>query len=112
MEQGWGMFPISVDYRMGCWIVMTHAWIESNSSVPFDDFIAMTSIAPIFAFSNYEEAKHFAKCKSPRWPVDFQLRFLNRSAEWWFSTVMLQFLDYRLWLMSEDYELNVATRSV
>lgn len=95
MSHGWGIMKIEVYPNRFVWMCQTHEFIERSKEYDFDLFTDVICEFPCFCFVSEEEARLFTAIKSNAHPIDYQMEFFKRSAQYWFSTVAAFLYDTR-----------------
>lgn len=109
---GWGLFTIVIDERMFMWAAMTHSWLQVGMVIDFDLFVNYCCELPFFCFADKPAGMDFCKQKSPSYPLEYQLESLRWRPQYWMSTILLNYLDYRKWLMSDNYQMFVESKNL
>ena len=95
MSHGWGFMKIEVAPNRFVWMCQTHEFIERNKEYDMDLFTDVICEFPCFCFLNKMECIKFTLCKSNAHPIDYQMEYFKRNAQYWFSTVANFLYDTR-----------------
>lgn len=108
---GWGICHIMIDSLFGMYMVESHLFFQENTSVPYDEFVDLSSNVPVYFFADAETAKDFCKVTSNRMPVDRQEYWLRFRSDMWFSTIANAYIDYLNYVKSYEYRESLRCSS-
>lgn len=101
--EGWGLYRTIVDCRFTVWMACTHEFIPASKTYDFELFINYVSEIPCFCFGSKEQAIEFCKTKSNRYPIDFQLKGLKWRPQYWYATILEQYINIKQWMQELNY---------
>ena len=101
LESGWNICVCIADNLLKFYICETWLIIREGE-YDFYMFSDFTCELPIWCFRDWEAAVYFAKTHSNRHPYEVQQWYLRFQKEYWFATVLADYLDEIRWLSSQQ----------
>lgn len=111
---GWGILKLQIDDKFTMWMAETLTLIEEHQRYDYDLFIDYVGWMPIYFFADAKSAWDFCKMKSNHYPIDKMMKDLRYQPEYWFSTIANTYIDYMLYLKSQEslYRLKTKTHRI